>query len=172
MDPNGGKSKHLINRLGREELVKKLEEETFDRKVVSFYRYVYLTNPAGLRDQLYATWSELGCLGRIYLAEEGINAQMSVPVHNWDAFVSALYAHPEFDQVPFKVGVEQDRFAFLKLIIKLRKQIVADGLPTREYDVTNVGTHLDAESWNAALETANPIVVDMRNYYESEVGHF
>jgi UPF0176 protein len=172
MDPNGGKSKALVNRYSKEELTRHIADEPFARRVVSFYRYVYLSDPRALRDVLFSEWDALAIKGRIYLAEEGINAQMSVPEPAWDAFVQSLYAHPAFKDVPFKRAVTDDRFAFLKLIVKVRHQIVADGLATGEYDVTNVGTHLDAAAWNEAVEKASPIIVDMRNFYESEVGHF
>lgn len=171
MDPNAGK-KNLINRLSPEELRKRLEAETFKRKTVSFYRYVIIEDAQQMRDDLYAEWSELGCLGRIYVAREGINAQMNIPEHNWDEFVQRVHARPEFKDIPFKIAVEDDGKSFLKLVIKVRKQIVADGLTEDQYDVTNVGTHLDADSWNAAIDDASSIVVDMRNYYESEIGHF
>lgn len=170
MDPNAGK-KHLYNKLSREELIRKLQSETFKRKTISFYRYVNIAQPDEMRDMLYATWDELNCLGRIYLAHEGINAQMNVPEHNWDTFVEKLYAIQEFRDVPFKIAVEDDGKSFLKLQVKVRKQIVADGLKPSDYDVTNVGTHLDAENWNKALEEG-AIVVDMRNHYESEIGKF
>ena len=170
MDPNAGK-KGLYNKYSREELQKRLDAETFNRKTVSFYRYVIIADPYAMRDTLYSEWSELNCLGRIYVAEEGINAQMNVPEHNWDAFVEKLYAHPEFKDVPFKIAVEDDGKSFLKLAIKVRNQIVADGLKPEDYDVTNVGTHLSADEWNAAL-AEGAIVVDMRNHYESEIGHF
>jgi UPF0176 protein len=111
-------------------------------------------------------------LGRIYVAQEGINAQMNVPEHHWDAFVKQLYAVPELAQIPFKIAVEDDGRSFLKLTVKVRKMIVADGLAPGEYDVSNVGTHLTAAEWNAAVASGNAIVVDMRNHYESEVGHF
>jgi len=170
MDPNAGK-KHLFNKLGREELQKRLDAENFRRKTISFYKYVIIDNPSEMRDTLFLELDELNCLGRIYVANEGINAQMNVPEHNWDAFVDKLYSHPEFANVPFKIAVEDDGKSFLKLQVKVRKQIVADGLAPDEYDVTNVGTHLDAENWNKAVEEG-AIVVDMRNHYESEIGHF
>ncbi len=171
MDPNSGK-KGVYNKLGREELLARLEAETFKRKTVSFYKYVIIDNPNEMRDTLYKEWDELGCLGRIYIASEGINAQMNVPEHHWSQFVEKVYAHEEFNEVPFKIAVEDDGKSFLKLQIKVRKQIVADGLQPEDYDVTNVGKHLTAEEWNKAMEQDNPIVVDMRNHYESEIGHF
>lgn len=171
MDPNAGK-KHLINRLNREKLQAQLDAETFKRVTVSFYRYVTIQNPQIFRDQLFALWNELNCLGRIYVAQEGINAQMNVPEHNWETFVQRLYAVPELANIPFKIAVEDDGRSFLKLTVKVRKMIVADGLAPGEYDVSNVGRHLTAAEWNAAVASGDVVVVDMRNHYESEVGHF
>jgi UPF0176 protein len=111
--------------------LEKIAQEPFERKVVSFYRYVKLTDPKALRHELFSEWDSLGCLGRIYIAEEGINAQMSVPVPHWDEFIEKLYARKEFADVPFKVGVLQDNEAFWKLAIKVKAQIVADGLTDR-----------------------------------------
>ncbi len=170
MDPNAGK-KQLINKLSREELIEKLAQENFKRKTISFYKYVQVENPYEMRDALFALWTDFNCLGRIYIAHEGINAQMNVPEHNWDKFVKALYAFAEFKDVPFKIAVEDDGKSFIKLQVKVRHQIVADGLKPEDYDVTNVGTHLDAENWNQAL-AEGAIVVDMRNHYESEIGKF
>ena len=61
---------------------------------------------------------------------------------------------------------------FLKLTIKVRSKIVADGLNDATFDVTNKGIHLKAKDFNEMLEDPNTVLVDMRNHYESEVGHF
>lgn len=171
MDPNAGK-KGLYNKLGPEELRKRLEAEDFKRRTISFYRYVIIEDPQAMRDSLYREWSELNCLGRIYVAREGINAQMNVPEHHWTEFVEKLYAHPEFRDIPFKIAVEDDGKSFLKLTVKVRSKIVADGLNEDEWDVTNVGRHLNAQEWNEAIESGKAVVVDIRNHYESEIGHF
>jgi len=171
MDPNAG-NKGLYNRLNREELQAKLDAENFDRKTLSFYKYVIIEDPKKMRDTLFNEWNHLGCLGRIYVSQEGINAQMNVPEPHWEEFVNTLYKHPEFSQVPFKMAVEDDGKSFLKLQIKVRNQIVADGLLPEDYDVTNVGKHLNAQEWNTAIENDQPVIVDMRNHYESEIGHF
>lgn len=161
----------LRNRLGKEELLKKLAAEKFKRITVSFYRYVKIENPKALRDQLYRVWYALDVFGRTYLAKEGINAQINVPEHNWDKFVDLLNSFDEFKDMPFKIAVEESGDSFCKLAIKVKDKIVADGLAEDEYDVTNVGTHLSAKEFNEEL-TKGAIVVDMRNHYESEVGHF
>ncbi len=170
MDPNTGK-KGMFNKLSKEQGIDLLNAENFKRKTVSFYRYVILDSPDKLRDELYADWITLGVLGRIYLAREGINAQLSVPEHNWDAFKSNVYSNKYLAEVPFKIAIEDEWHSFFKLTIKVRKQIVADGLPIDEYDVTNVGNHLTAKQWNNAMENG-ATVVDMRNHYESEIGKF
>lgn len=164
----------LLNRLSKEEGIEKLKAENFKRVTLSFYKYVRLGTEEevyDLRDDLYLQWEDLGCLGRIYIASEGINAQMSVPEHNFEDFKKALYARPEFNNIPFKIAVE-DGLAFWKLHIKVKKQIVADGLSIEDYDIENVGNHLDAVSFNEAMNDPSTIVVDMRNGYESEIGHF
>ncbi len=147
-------------------------QESFKRITVSFYRYVILDNPHELRDELYLEWSGLNAFGRTYLAKEGINAQMSVPEHNWEEFKHKVYARKEFKNIPFKIAVEDDGKSFYKLKVKVRNKIVADGLDDGTFDVTNVGKHLSAKEFNEALDRDDVVVVDMRNHYESEVGHF
>ncbi|MCU4174955.1 rhodanese-related sulfurtransferase [Carboxylicivirga sp. N1Y90] len=170
MDPNSP-NKGLFNKLSPEQLKERLEQETFNRTTVSFYKYINIPDPSEMRNKLFADWDKLGCYGRIYIANEGINAQMSVPNHNWDEFEKLIRSYKEFEDVPFKIAVEDDGKSFLKLQIKIRKQIVADGLPKNEYDVSNVGKHLNAQEWNQAMDSGATIV-DMRNHYESEIGHF
>jgi UPF0176 protein len=162
----------LHNKLSKEALKKILLEENFKRITFSFYKYVILEDADTLRDQLYAVWSALGALGRIYIAYEGINAQMSVPEENYAAFLDALYQDTRFDKVPIKIAVEDDGKSFYKLIVRVKKKIVADGLDDNSFDVTNVGRHLDAREFNEALENPDTVLIDMRNHYESEVGRF
>ncbi|MEC8610833.1 MAG: rhodanese-related sulfurtransferase [Bacteroidota bacterium] len=170
MDPNAYKH-NLRNKLSKEQALQKLNAETFSRKTLSFYRYVKIENPYDFRDSLFVDWAALNCLGRIYVAGEGINAQMNVPEQHWSDFITSLNCYDILKDMPLKLAVEDDGKSFFKLTIKVRPQIVADGLPNDEYDVTNVGKHLNAEQWNQAIDQG-AIVVDMRNHYESEIGHF
>ncbi|MCC5814243.1 MAG: rhodanese-related sulfurtransferase [Leptospira sp.] len=149
-----------------------LEAEAFERTNLSFYRYVIIENTQETRDRLFTQLNRIGVLGRIYIAREGINAQISVPDHNLTEFIQILDSFPEFREMYLNFAIENKKDAFLKLIIKIRKKIVADGLKDDEFDVTNVGTHLTAEDFNRLLEDENSICIDMRNSYESEVGHF
>lgn len=148
-------------------------EERIPRTTLSFYRYVRLADPVATRDELFARFSELGCLGRIYVASEGINAQMNVPTANWEQFDAYIQSKPEFAGIPYKIAVEEhDMPSFYKLTIKVKQKIVADGLDDTSFDVTKTGEYLTAEEMNAYIEDPDAVIVDMRNGYESEVGHF
>lgn len=162
----------LFNKKSKSDLQNQVENELFERITCSFYRYVKIDFPKAMRDSLYLEWAELNILGRIYLAHEGVNAQISVPEHEWDNFVSKLYHRTEFDKMPFKIAIEDEQESFLKLIIRIKPQIVADGLIDDEYDLSNIGKHLSAKEFNNAMDKEGTIVVDVRNHYESEVGHF
>lgn len=164
------KSNYLYNLCDRNTLLKKLEAETEPRLTLSMYRYQMIADPAILRDELYASWQGLGVLGRIYLAEEGINAQFSIPESNFPKFRE--YLEKYFPKILIKRAVEDTDYSFLKLIIKVRTKILSDGQEDGSYDVTNVGKHLTADEFNQAMKSPDTIVVDVRNRYESEVGHF
>jgi UPF0176 protein len=161
----------LRNLRSPEELRARLERSDRPRTTLSFYRYVRLTAVESLRNTLYMEWEALGVLGRIYLSQEGINAQVSLPTRNLAEFRTVLDAREAFTGVPWKIAVEDDGKSFLKLAIKVKKKIVADGLADDAFDVTNVGTHLDAATFNRKMEQG-ALVVDMRNNYESVIGHF
>lgn len=165
-------SARLVNIYNKEELKEQIQNDPTPRTTISFYRYVNLEDPDAMRDELYRAWFAMGVLGRIYLAKEGINAQCSVPTANMEMFRTHLELFKEFKDMPFKIAVEDDGKSFYKLTIKVRPKIVADGLDDDAFDTTNVGNHLDAEAWNEAMEDDDTVVVDMRNHYESEIGHF
>lgn len=166
------KKPQLRNLLSKEECLKRLSEEPFRRITLSFYRYVDIANPQAFRDQLYKEWTELGVFGRIYVASEGINAQLNVPEHNFDAFKACLESHEELKGLRLNIAIDPYKTSFYKLILKVKDLIVADGLPADSYDIEKVGKHLNPEEFNAALEDANTVLVDMRNFYESKIGRF
>lgn len=164
--------KKLYNIYGKEQLIQRLEAESFARKTVSYYRYIIIDDVENYRNTLYEQMDALNVLGRIYVANEGINAQISVPEPEWNKFLGLLQSDKYTNNIPLKIAIEDDGKSFYKLIVRKRKKIVADGLSEVEYDVTDVGIHLSAKEFNEALDDPNTICVDMRNHYESEVGHF
>ncbi|HAH22686.1 MAG TPA: hypothetical protein DCL77_02790 [Prolixibacteraceae bacterium] len=162
----------LYNRINTEVLKCQLQDESFSRRTISFYRYFILDHPNELRNKLYEEWFSLNCFGRIYIAREGINAQMSIPEDQMEAFFHRLKQYPIFDQIPIIYAIEDDGKSFYKLTVKVRDKLVADGLKDDTFDVTNVGKHLSAEEFHQLVDSDETIVVDVRNYYESEIGHF
>ena len=162
----------LENRINKDTLKENLYKESFTRQTISFYKYFKIENPTEFRNHFFEMCFELNCFGRIYIAHEGINAQMSVPEENMAEFIKQLYAIPPLTNVPIKQAIEDDGKSFYKLTIKVREKIVADGLENDTYDLSKVGNHLTAIEFHNAIEEPGAIVVDMRNHYESEIGHF
>jgi len=162
----------LYNRVNKKELRKKIAAEPFRRITLSFYRYIHISEPEKLRDELFAFWDSLKVCGRIYIAHEGINAQLSVPEHFLQDFMSHLYKNPLFKDIPIKQAVEDDGKSFFALKIKVKPKIVADGLKENSFDTSDTGKRLDALTFHNMVDEPENIVVDMRNNYESEVGHF
>jgi len=164
------KNKDLYNQKNKEELLKNLKKEKFKRITLSFYKYIELNNLEEVRHNLFLEWNKLNILGRIYLSIEGINAQISVPEHNADLFKQSINNNLVFKNVLLKFAI-QEGISFLKLTIKIKDEIVAYKIPENEYDMNNIGKHLNYKEYNQAIDNGATIV-DMRNYYEGEVGKF
>ena len=162
----------LYNKLSAEERAALIDEAGEDRLTISFYQYHQIKNPSLFRDYLFIHWDALEVLGRIYVANEGINAQLSIPAPRFNEFKAHLDNISFLNGIRLNVAVEQDNKSFLKLKIKVRKKIVADGLNDDTFDVTDKGVHLKAAEFNQIIEDENTILIDMRNHYESEIGHF
>lgn len=162
----------LHNKINKKELKQRLLQETEPRITLSFYKYVQIRNPKFFRDHLYLKWEPIGVFGRIYVAAEGINGQLSVPARNFVAFEKSLEEIDFLRGVRLNIAVEDDGKSFYVLKLKVRDKIVADGIDDPNFDASNIGVHLKAADFNAMLENPDVVVVDMRNHYESEVGHF
>ena len=162
----------LHNRVSQAELKKRLYEETVKRITVSFYKYFFIETPATFRDELYKGLHALDVFGRIYIAHEGINAQVSIPENNFEAFKSFLSAVIGLNEVRINIAVDNDGKSFWVLKIKVRDKIVADGITDPAFDMANKGRYVNAAEFNELTKDADTIVVDMRNHYEYEVGHF
>ncbi len=165
-------SKILHNRVNRQELKVRMQASTERRVTLSYYKYVQLDDPQAFRDELYQKYQALGVLGRIYVAKEGVNAQLSVPEANFEDFRAMMDEYPFFQKLRLNIAVEADGKSFFALIIKVRAKIVADGIDDPNFDPSRTGQHLNAAAFNAITDDPDTIVVDMRNHYESEVGHF
>jgi UPF0176 protein len=171
----GSNSKHMAqlhNRISRKELKQRILDDPTPRTTISFYRYFKIDEPDVSRNTLYKELQALGVMGRIYIAHEGINAQISVPSANVEAFRSYLYSIGPLNGVRLNIAVDDDGKSFYVLDIKVRKNIVADGIADPGFDMANKGKYVNASQFNELTNDPDTIVIDMRNHYEFEVGHF
>ncbi len=162
----------LYNRVNNDELKRRMLESDEQRVTLSFYQYANIDNVPMFRNDLYRAFDELKVYGRIYIASEGINGQISVTEENFETFRERLYSFPFLKDIRLNIAIDDDGKSFYKLKIKIRPKIVADGLDDDSFDVTKRGKHLSAKEYNDLTDQENTIVVDMRNHYESEVGYF
>ena len=162
----------LYNKLSKKQRIELIEKAGENRFTLSFYKYHSIKNPEIFRNFLFVELTKIDALGRIYVASEGINAQLSIPSKNIQNLKIILDDIPFLKDVRLNIAIEHDNKSFLKLKIKIRDKIVADGLDDTEYDLNKSGKHLNAEEFNALLESKDTITIDMRNHYESEIGHF
>ena len=162
----------LYNKLSAQDRAALIDEAGKDRLTISFYQYHKIENPQLLRDKLFLEWNALDVLGRIYVSNEGINAQLSVPSENLFALKDQLDTISFLKDIRLNVAIEQHNKSFLKLKVKVRDKIVADGLEDTTFDVTDIGIHLNAVDFNEMLANPDTVCVDMRNHYESEIGYF
>lgn len=163
---------NLHNRVSRKELKEIIAKDPTPRTTISFYNYHFIADPALFRDELYIHFKELGVLGRIYVASEGINAQISVPTAHMDAFRSYLFSIDDFNGLRLNTAVDDHGKSFFVLDIKVRNKIVADGIEDPDFDMQNRGRYVNAEQFNELTSVPGTVVIDMRNHYEFEVGHF
>ncbi|NII28764.1 rhodanese-related sulfurtransferase [Pseudoflavitalea sp. X16] len=162
----------LHNRVSQKELKERLYQETEPRITISFYQYFPIPDPQAFRDTLYKALQALKVFGRIYVAQEGINAQISVPAGHYEALQQYLYTIPALNGLRLNIAVDDDGKSFWVLKIKVRDKIVADGIADPAFDMSNKGKYVNAQQMNDLLRDPGTIVVDMRNHYEYEVGHF
>lgn len=163
--------KKLYNKKSKDMLIENLEAETFNRITCSFYNYIKINSPSDFRDELYSLFYTLNIFGRIYVADEGINAQISVPSHNWAKFLKTISEISELSNIQIKKAISEG-ISFYKLVVKVKKEIVAYRIPKNKYNMKIIGKHLSTEQFNSAINKEQTTIIDMRNIYESEVGKF
>lgn len=162
----------LHNRVSQKELKEALMRETEPRSTISFYHYFFIEDPKAFRDFLYKNLDTLSVFGRIYVANEGINAQVSVPSSRYEELKAFLYSIAPLNGIRLNIAVDDDGKSFWVLKIKVRDKIVADGIQDPDFSMEKKGRYVDAQTFNELTADPDTIVVDMRNHYEYEVGHF
>jgi UPF0176 protein len=171
----------LHNRLSQAELKKLLVAEKEPRITISFYRYFFIENPVLFRDELYKKFEALKVFGRVYVAHEGINAQVSFPQSNAAKFKDAIETTEGLQGLRLNIALQHEAEenmrpaggkSFWVLKIKVRDKIVADGITDETFNMANKGKYVNAQEFNTLSNADDTIVVDMRNHYEYEVGRF
>ncbi|MFT4600896.1 MAG: UPF0176 protein, partial [Arenicella sp.] len=162
----------LYNKLSGKEREALIDKAGEDRLTISFYEYHQLNNPEIFRNHLFIAWNDLNVLGRIYVAKEGINAQLSVPAPKFEEFKAHLDSISFLKDIRLNVAIEHYNKSFLKLKVKVRDKILADGLTDDTFDASDRGKHLKAQEFNDLIDQDDTILIDMRNHYETEIGHF
>src|SRR3982750_3421845 len=143
----------LHNRVSGEELKKRLYEEDENRVTISFYRYFKIDNPRQFRDDLYKKLSELRVFGRIYVASEGINAQISVLADGFEIFKEYLDTIDQLNGIRLNAAVDHGK-SFWVLKIKVRDKIVADGIRDAAFNMDKKGKYVTASQMNKLMDDA------------------
>lgn len=163
----------LYNRISNHELRSRMQAETEPRITFSFYKYFTVNNPYNFRDDLYLKFRNLKVFGRIYIAVEGINAQISVPQSYFSTLRNIIYtAHKQLDKIRLNVALEDNSQSFWVLRMKIRSRIINDGIKDPSFNPAQVGLYLKAEEVNTMAHHQDALFVDIRNHYEYNVGHF
>ncbi|KAF9141266.1 hypothetical protein BG015_001348 [Linnemannia schmuckeri] len=148
-----------------------------DYVTLSYYQFRPIPEKEDLLKIQYFFLTDLRAMdvvGRIYVSAEGINAQISCPKDRVEDFKAYYATHwPIFDKIRFNPAMSEGK-AFKKLHVRIKGQLVADGIDNSTFDIYNEPTYLTPEEWHNELssQTTPPILIDMRNHYESSIGHF
>lgn len=162
----------LHNRVSRKLLKEKAMADPTPRITLSFYCYFNIEDPKQFRDDWYRKLNSIQVFGRIYIANEGINAQINCPVEHFETLRDFIYGHTEMNGLRLNKAVQEDNHSFYVLDIKIRTKIVADGINDPSFSMDNKGKYVDAFQFNEMVKDSNTLVIDMRNHYEYEVGRF
>ncbi|CAL4323170.1 rhodanese-related sulfurtransferase [Buchnera aphidicola] len=163
----------LHNRISKAELKKRFLFSQQPRITISFYKYFNIVNIQKYRDNIYKKFFKYHVLGRVYIANEGINAQISIPVKFYDIVNKIIQSsNSSLKNIRINKALNDIGQSFWVLSIKIKKNIVADGIKNTTFDPYDTGIYLQAPEVNAMIKNSNTILVDMRNYYEYKIGHF
>jgi UPF0176 protein len=137
--------------------------------IAAFYRFIRLSDPADLRDELRAAFTANDLCGTLLIAPEGINGTLAGAPDSIDRLLNTLATHTGLDRAEVKFSSAEDRpFGRLKFLVK--KEII----PFRKaaVDTTHPGTYVDPQAWNDLIADPDVLLLDTRNHYETEIGTF
>lgn len=140
-------------------------------RVLLYYKYVPIENPEELTKEHLAFCKELGLLGRILISHEGINGTVSGTVEQTDKYIEAMRQDPRFSDTIFKID-EADGHAFKKMHVRHKKELVNLSLEDDVDPLKLTGKHLKPKEFYEKMQDPDTIVIDARNDYEYDLGHF
>jgi UPF0176 protein len=146
-------------------------EEPMDYRVLLYYHYVEILDPEAVVDEHLAYCLELGVRGRIYIAPEGINGTISGTTKQVDTYIQYMDEHPLFHGMVFKSDEAEDH-AFNKMHVRVKPELVNFRLEEDVNPKEITGQYLEPAEFYERLQDPNTLVIDARNDYEHNVGHF
>lgn len=140
-------------------------------RVLLYYKYVHIDEPEEFAADHLRFCQEIGIKGRILVAHEGINGTVSGTVEQTDVYMETLRQDPRFEHMVFKID-ESEQHAFKKIFVRPRDEIVSLRLDEDLDPNEETGKHLSPKEWKEQLESGDAIILDARNDYEYDIGHF
>lgn len=143
-----------------------------DYRVLLYYKYAKIDNPERFRVEHLELCRRLNLKGRILVSEEGLNGTVSGTTEETERYMEAVHSDERFADMMFKID-EADGHAFKKMHVRYRPEIVSLKLGEDDLDPNELsGQYLKPVEFREALEDENTIVLDARNDYEYDLGHF
>lgn len=140
-------------------------------RVLLYYKYVSIENPEECANEHRQFCNDLGLKGRIIIAAEGINGTVSGTIEQTDAYMRYMDEHPLFNGTWFKVD-EASEHAFKKMKVRYRSELVTLRLEDDIDPHKVTGKHLKPIEFFEAMQREDTVVIDARNDYEYDLGHF
>lgn len=148
-----------------------MEHNDTEYQVLLYYKYVPIADADSFASAHRALCNEIGLKGRIIIAREGINGTVSGTIQQTTAYMDAMHADSRFADMPFKVDPYHEH-AFGKLKIKVKPELVNLSLAENVDPNQLTGKRLTPKQFLEHLEQDDVVVLDGRNNYEYDLGHF
>ncbi|MFQ3575906.1 MAG: rhodanese-related sulfurtransferase [Cytophagales bacterium] len=139
-------------------------------QVLLYYCYTHIEDPEQYRDQHHALCLELGILGRIIIAQEGLNGTVSGTVEACQKYMETVKSDPRFADTDFKID-HFPRHTFQKLHVRVKPEIVHSGL-THIHPKMKTGKHLSPVEFKKMKDREDVVILDVRSNYEHKLGKF
>ncbi|PLR78678.1 hypothetical protein CU633_03750 [Bacillus sp. V3-13] len=145
--------------------------ENHSYRVLLYYKYVPIEAPEQFTIDHLKFCKEIGLKGRILVAKEGINGTVSGTIEQTETYMKAMKQDPRFADMVFKIDDESGH-AFKKMHVRHREELVHLGLEDDVNPAELTGTYLSPKEFYEQMQSDDTVVIDARNDYEYDLGHF